>query len=126
MKKQGCCMKGQIDLFTWYDREERAEKKLYRKVSKWQSVMPFRLLVFQKAYVALKKSGKIAGTDILEFRQFASFETYESLYLNALHKVFKYCRKRMRNPELLEILTDAYEAEYDWMCQRFQTFKEAE
>lgn len=60
MKKQGCCMKGQIDLFTWYDREERAEKKLYRKVSKWQSVMPFRLLVFQKAYVALKKSGKIA------------------------------------------------------------------
>ena len=46
MKKQGCCMKGQIDLFTWYDREERAEKKLYRKVSKWQSVMPFRLLVF--------------------------------------------------------------------------------
>ena len=70
--------------------------------------------------------GKIAGTDILEFRQFASFETYESLYLNALHKVFKYCRKRVRNPELLEILTDAYEAEYDWMCQRFQTFKEAE
>ena len=88
MKKQGCCMKGQIDLFTWYDREERAEKKLYRKVSKWQSVMPFRLLVFQKAYVALKKSGQIAGTDILEFRQFASIETYESLYLNALHKVF--------------------------------------
>lgn len=119
-------MKGQIDLFAWQDREERAEKKLYRKVSKWQSVMPFRLYVFQKAYVALKKGGKIVGTDVLEFRQMASFETYESLYVNALYKVFKYCRKRVRNPELLEILTDAYEEEYDWMCQRFQTFKEAE
>ena len=55
----------------------------------------------------------------------ASFETYESLYVNALYQVFKYCRKRIRNPELIEFLTDAYEEEYDCMCQRFQTIKKA-
>ena len=126
MKKKDSCMKENTDIFVWQDCEELSEERLSRKVSKWQSKMPFRLLIFQKAYLALKKSGKIVGTEILEFRQMASFETYESLYVNALYQVFKYCRKRIRNPELIEFLTDAYEEEYDCMCRRFQAIKKAE
>ncbi len=121
MKKESCCMKGQIDLDSWQVRFDRAQRKKYKEVADWQSKIPFRLVAFQKAYFVLKKQGKIEEADILEFRRSVCFEVYESVYINTLYKVFMYCRKRVKREEHLEILSDAYEMEYEWMRLRYSS-----
>lgn len=112
-------MEGQIDLDSYQARVERAQKNQYMKKNDEKTSLPFRLIIFQKAYIALKKDGKIRYPEILEFRKPSSYEIYESLYINTLQKVYVYCKIRSTNEYQISSLTCAYTQEFDWMVQRF-------
>lgn len=113
------CMEGQIDLVSYRARIKRTQKNQFRRKTNEKSGLPFRLIIFQKAYIALKKDGEINSPDVLEFRKPSRYEIYESLYLSALQKVYMYCKVRCTDEYQIELLTYAYEQEFDWMVQRY-------
>ena len=119
MKKDQGCMKGQIDLFSYQMKRDQAKKRKYKRKAPEGTMLPFRLYIFQKAYISLKKKGDIEHSDILEFRVPAAFDVYESLYVNALYKVYQYWKVQIKDSDDQEFLSDAYELEYNWMLKRY-------
>lgn len=117
------CMEGQIDLTSYRMRVERAQKRRYLQKNDEKAEAPFRHIIFQKAYIALKRDGKIQCPEILEFRKQSSYEVYESLYLNALQRVYTYCKARITAEYQADLLSDAYMQEFDWMKYRFNVQK---
>lgn len=131
MAKDECCMDGQIDIFEYLKSLEEKQKSMStmagltgafhgnrpRRKRYGQDTM-FNLIEFQDAYETLKENGKISKPDILEFSVSVCREVYESVYLNALEAVYRYCSNNTTDQKLLKKYSNAYEKEFDRMEKR--------
>ena len=117
MKKK-CCMDNQIDIFAYQQTQLRRKERELKKKTKQNDDIPFRYILFRKAYLILKCKGVIVRSDILEGQTIVSDEVYESLYLRTLRQILKYSRRSLKNNDFDEVLSDMYGKEYDCMMKQ--------
>lgn len=117
MKKK-CYMDNQIDIFAYQQTQLRRKERELKKKNKQNDDIPFRYILFRKAYLILKCKGVIVRSDILEGQTIVSDEVYESLYLRTLRQILKYCRRSLKNNDFDEVLSDMYGKEYDCMMKQ--------
>lgn len=117
MKKR-CCMDNQIDIFAYQQSQLRRKEKELKKKTKQNDDIPFRYILFRKAYLILKCKGVIVRSDILEGQTIVNDEVYESLYLRTLRQILNYCRCSLKDKDLDDVLSDMYGKEYDFMMKQ--------
>lgn len=108
----------QMDIFSYQKKMEQQKVKQLKKKSTHENEMVFHYDIFQKAYLVLKQKNCIEHIAILECKVQVSYPVYESIYLQALRKVYLCCKKRVENDKYIELLSDMYEKEFDWMSQK--------
>lgn len=111
-------MDNQIDIFAYQQSQLRRKEKELKKKIKQNDDIPFRYILFRKAYLVLKCKGVIVRADILEGQTIVNDEVYESLYLRTLQLILSFCRCSLKNKAYDDVLSAMYEKEYDYMMKQ--------